>query len=127
MDLLSEHDQEYLRNNVYCYHPESHAFFESGEFLLDVNTIRSSHMTHNVWLKETKGNDDILWSEVHCYESNISPLVDETAQNEKDIQKDTKLLKLFKDIIDLSLTPAGKKRTYSTSSKFILTDSLNPG
>ena len=67
--------------------------------------------------KLQQGFTNVLWNEVHCYESKIDPQGDETRPNTKDPEKDKKLLKLFREIIDLSLTRVGKKRTYSTSSK----------
>lgn len=103
MDLLSEAERSDFCKSVSYFHPESYALFDDGEFLYDDTII----------------NDDIVWNDVHCYESKISPLVDETIQNTKDVVKDIKLLKLFKEIINLSLTPTGKKRTYSTSSRLI--------
>lgn len=103
MDLLSENEQNDFRQNVSYFHPESYAFFDDGEFTYDDNIV----------------NEDVVWNNVHCYESRISPLIDETIQNTKDVEKDVKLLKLFKEIINLSLTPAGKKRTYSTSSRLM--------
>jgi len=103
MDLLSQAEKSDFCNSVSYFHPESYALFDDGEFLYD----------------DTIDNDDVVWKDVHCYESDISPLVDETVQNTKDVKKDIKLLKLFKEIINLSLTPTGKKRTYSTSSRLM--------
>jgi len=47
----------------------------------------------------------------------LNPVIDRLEQNQPDEKKDEKLLKLFKDIIDYSLTPTGKRRCSSSSSK----------
>ena len=62
-------------------------------------------------------DEEVLWKKVHCYESNLNPVIDRLEQNQPDEKKDEKLLKLFKDIIDYSLTPTGKRRCSSSSSK----------
>jgi len=105
-DLLPALEQEELKRNIFYYHPESYALYENGEFCPDESKLQ-------------QGFRNVIWNEVHCYESKIDPQGDETRPNIKDPEKDKKLLKLFREIIDLSLTRVGKKRTYSTSSKFL--------
>jgi len=105
-DLLPASEQEELKQNIFFYHPESYALYDNGEFCPDENKLQ-------------QGFSNVLWNEVHCYESKIDPQGDETRPNTKDPEKDKKLLKLFREIIDLSLTRVGKKRTYSTSSKLM--------
>ena len=132
-DLLPASEQEELKQNIFFYHPESYALYDNGEFCPDVSpqpelllgmivllTHSSTEPCFNNMLQENKlqqGFTNVLWNEVHCYESKIDPQGDETRPNTKDPEKDKKLLKLFREIIDLSLTRVGKKRTYSTSSK----------
>lgn len=106
LDLLPASEQEELKQNIFFYHPESYALYDNGEFCPDESKLQ-------------KGFSSVLWNEVHCYESQIDPQGDETRPNAKDPEKDKKLLKLFREIIDLSLTRVGKKRTYSTSSKLM--------
>ena len=63
-------------------------------------------------------NEEVMpWRRVRCYESKINPLEDEVEPNLPDESRDQHLLKLFIDIINYSLTPSGKRRCSSSSSK----------
>merc|ERR1711971_1039442 len=101
-DLLTPTVQQRVEENIFYYHPESYGFFD--EVFGPDYALRSQ---------------DILWSRIHCYESKINPLEDEVEPNTPDSNNDTELLKLFKDIINYSLTPAGKRRCSSSSSKLL--------
>ena len=140
-DLLPASEQEELKQNIFFYHPESYALYDNGEFCPDVSLIPVQGRDSALFAVQVRGcntNDDfqenklqqgfnnVLWNEVHCYESKIDPQGDETRPNTKDPEKDKKLLKLFREIIDLSLTRVGKKRTYSTSSKYPTQTNPNP-
>jgi len=101
-DLLSQPDQEMLEQNIFYYHPESYGFF-GEKFSADYSLI----------------NDDVIWRRIRCYESRINPIEDEVVPNTPDSARDVELLKLFKDVINYSLTPNGKRRCSSSSSKFL--------
>ena len=69
-------------------------------------------------IKYSMINEEVMpWRRVRCYESKINPLEDEVEPNLPDESRDQHLLKLFIDIINYSLTPSGKRRCSSSSSK----------
>ena len=37
LDLLTESEQNKLREEIFYFHPESYAFYEDGQFLPDVS------------------------------------------------------------------------------------------
>lgn len=99
-DLLDEVEKAAVNDNIFFYHPSSYGF-HGDVFSPDFDLQ----------------DEEVLWKKVHCYESNLNPVIDRLEQNQPDEKKDEKLLKLFKDIIDYSLTPTGKRRCSSSSSK----------
>lgn len=99
-DLLDDVEKAAVNDNIFFYHPSSYGF-HGDVFSPDFDLQ----------------DEEVLWKKVHCYESNLNPVIDRLEQNQPDEKKDEKLLKLFKDIIDYSLTPTGKRRCSSSSSK----------
>lgn len=99
-DLLDEEESAAVNDNIFFYHPSSYGFH--GDIFSPDFSLQ---------------DEDILWRKVHCYESRLNPVIDRLEQNNPDKEKDGALLKLFKNIIDYSLTPSGKRRCSSSSSK----------
>jgi hypothetical protein len=102
-DLLSGADDALVQNNINYYHPDSYIFHRNGDFGLD----------------PLSADEEVLWRRVHCYESKINPNNDKAEVPERDVARDAELLKLFKDIIDYSLSKEGKRRCSSSSSKLL--------